>query len=70
MCDVSTETKDGIFIIHLYPTKDDLKAEISGLMIDSTNSQLLDGWEKMKEGLTEFSKSIKNNVDENVSNAS
>ena len=37
MCDVSTETKDGIFIIHLYPTKDDLKAEIAGLMIDSTN---------------------------------
>lgn len=66
-CDVSTETKDGLFIIHLHPTSDDLKTEIAGLMLDTTNPQLLDGWETMKEGLIGFSTSVNNEIDENVS---
>lgn len=66
-CDVTTETKDGIFIIHLYPTSDDLKTEIAGLMLDTTNPQLLDGWETMKEGLIGFATSVNNEIDENVS---
>ena len=66
-CDVSTETKDGIFIIHLYPTNDDLKTEIAGLMLDKTNPQLLSGWQQMKDGLIGFSTSANNAIDENVS---
>lgn len=66
-CDVSTETKDDIFIIHLYPTNDDLKTEIAGLILDTSNPQLLSGWEQMKEGLIAFSTSVNNEIDENVS---
>lgn len=66
-CDVSTETKENLFVIHLYPKNDDLKAEITGLILDTTNPQLLSGWEQMKEGLVEFSKSVNNEVSENVS---
>lgn len=66
-CDVSTETKDDMFIIHLYPTNDDLKTEIAGLILDTTNPQLLSGWEQMKEGLTSFSKSVNDELSENVS---
>ena len=66
-CDVSTETQDDIFVIHLYPTNDDLKAEIAGLILDTTNPQLLDGWEQMKEGLMSFSKSVNDEISENVS---
>lgn len=66
-CDVSTETKDDIFIIHLYPTNDDLKTEIAGLMLDTSNPQLLSGWQQMKEGLTSFSKSVNDELSENVS---
>ena len=66
-CDVSTETKDDLFIIHLYPTNDDLKTEIAGLMLDTSNPQLLDGWENMKKGLTSFSKSVNDELSENVS---
>lgn len=66
-CDVSTETKDGIFIIHLYPTNDDLRTEIAGLMLDTTNPQLLSGWQQMKEGLASFSKSVNDELSESVS---
>lgn len=66
-CDVTTETQDDIFVIHLYPKNEDLKTEIAGLMIDTTNPQLLSGWDQMKEGLVEFSKSVNNEVSENVS---
>ncbi len=66
-CDVSTETQNDIFVIHLYPKNDDLKLEIAGLMIDKTNPQLLSGWQQMKEGLTSFSKSVNDELNENVS---
>lgn len=66
-CDVSTETRNDIFVIHLYPNNDDLKSEIAGLMIDKTNPQLLSGWQQMKEGLTSFSKSVNDELNENVS---
>lgn len=66
-CDVSTETQNDIFVIHLYPKNDDLKSEIAGLMIDKTNPQLLSGWQQMKEGLTSFSKSVNDELNENVS---
>lgn len=66
-CDVSTETRNDIFVIHLYPNNDDLKSEIAGLMIDKTNPQLLSGWQQMKEGLTSFSKSVNDESNENVS---
>lgn len=66
-CDVSTETQDDIFIVHLYPTNADLKTEIAGLMLDTTNPDLLGGWEEMKKGLLEFSKSVNKEVNENVS---
>ena len=36
-------------------------------MLDTTNPQLLDGWETMKEGLIGFSTSVNNEIDENVS---
>ena len=67
MCDVSTETMDGIFVIHIYPKDPDLKTEIAGLMLDKTNPQLLEGWNQMSNGLVEYSKSVKEQVDENVS---
>lgn len=67
MCDVSTETLNGNFIIHLYPKSTELKTEIAGLMIDKTNPQLLDGWNQMSKGILELSKNVKSQVDENVS---
>lgn len=67
MCDVYTETQNGTFVIHLYPKDSDLKAEIAGLMIDNTNPDLIMGWEMMSEGILELSKSVKDQVDENVS---
>lgn len=67
MCDVSTETLNGNFIIHLYPKSAELKTEIAGLMIDKTNPQLLDGWNQMSKGILELSKNVKSQVDENVS---
>lgn len=67
MCDVSTETIDDSFIIHLYPKSTDLKTEIAGLMLDKTNPQLLEGWNQMSKGIVELSKNVKDQVDENVS---
>ncbi|WP_297791446.1 hypothetical protein [uncultured Anaerococcus sp.] len=67
MCNVSTETVDGTFIVHLYPTSNELKAEIAGLMIDKTNPELLNGWNQMSNGLKELSKSVNEQVDENTS---
>lgn len=67
MCDVTTETMEGNFIIHMYPKDPDLKTEIAGLMLDKTNPQLLEGWNQMSQGLVEFSQGIKDQIDENVS---
>lgn len=67
MCDVSTETLDGNFVIHLYPKSTELKTEIAGLMIDKTNPQLLEGWNQMSKGLVTLSKSVNEQLNENVS---
>lgn len=67
MCDVTTETMEGNFIIHMYPKDPDLKTEITGLMLDKTNPQLLEGWNQMSQGLVELSKNVKEQLEENVS---
>lgn len=66
-CDVSTETLDGNFIIHVYPKDSDLKSEITALMLDPTNSQLLTAWDQMTQGILSLSKSAKQQINENVS---
>lgn len=65
--DISTETVENSFIIHFYPKDSDLKVGITQIMVDRTNPQHLDTWHKLCKALVDLSKSIKDQVDENVS---
>ncbi len=66
-CDVEIEVENNTFMIHLYPKDSDLKEEILAIMLDSKNPQLLEEWEQLRQSLLSASKSIKEQIDENVS---
>lgn len=67
MCDVSTETIEGTFVIHMYPKDTELKTEIAGLMLDKSNPHLLEGWNQMSKGLAKLSKDVNEQIGDNVS---
>lgn len=65
--DISIEEENDTFMVNMYPKDPDLKEAIMTLMLNPTNPQLLDGWNQMSQNFLTVSKSIKEQIDENVS---